>query len=99
MDAMSCGCGSDPSSILGDMAEPSREDLIEELLATSGMYPGLAEHLDRQRNAGRRNDWPRRERTASSAPRHCAFWDFAGSILIVSAILVVLMGMKLLLAG
>lgn len=35
------------------MTEASREDLIEEFLATSGKYPGLAEHLEEQRNAER----------------------------------------------
>ena len=38
------------------MTEASREDLIEEFLATSGKYPGLAEFLDDQRDAERSAD-------------------------------------------
>ena len=47
------------------MTEASREDLIEELLATSGKYPGLAEHLEEQRSAERDNAAPQQGRTAS----------------------------------
>ena len=35
--------------------ETSREDLIEEFLASNGAYPGLAEHLTEQRNAEQRH--------------------------------------------
>ena len=38
------------------MTEASLEDLIEEFLATSGKYPGLAEFLDEQRDAERSAD-------------------------------------------
>ena len=46
------------------MTEPSREDLIEEFLETSGKYPGLAEFLDEQRDAERSVDAPKQERPA-----------------------------------
>ena len=56
---------SPPGATLRAVTEPSREDLIEEFLATSGKYPGLAEHLDEQRNAERNNAAPQPERTVS----------------------------------
>ena len=46
------------------MTEESREDLIKELLATSGKYPGLAEHLEEQRSPERNNAAPQQERAA-----------------------------------
>ena len=45
------------------VTEESREDLIEELLATSGKYPGLAEFLDQQRDAERNSFAPKQEKS------------------------------------
>lgn len=44
------------------MTEESREDLIEEFLATNGKYPGLAEFLDEQRDAERSSFGPKQEK-------------------------------------